>query len=33
MTTFIYYFGAWAFAIMSARSVFALIDIIEGARK
>ena len=31
--TFIYYFGAWAFAIGCARAVFAAIDFIEGVKK
>lgn len=33
MAEFIYYFGAWAFAITCARSLFSLIDIIEGVKK
>ena len=30
---FIYYFGAWAFAIGCAWAVFAAVDLIEGGNK
>lgn len=33
MATFIYYFGAWAFAITIARAVFAAVDFIERGPK
>jgi hypothetical protein len=33
MESFIYYFGAWTFAIGCARGLFVIIDIIEGAKK
>ena len=33
MYNFIYYFGAWAFAITIARAVLAAVDLIEGGLK
>ena len=33
MSNFIYYLGAWTFAIAIARAVFAAVDLIEGGPK